>query len=60
MAPEAVMESRGSAMVELPAGAQTVILRYQPTSFVVGAAVSGLSIPLALAVFWRRRRQRSL
>lgn len=42
-------------------GRHTVVLRYLPHSFTVGAGVSALALPLALALFFvaRRRRARS-
>jgi hypothetical protein len=49
----------GRLGAEVPAGRYTVTFTYRPRSFVVGAAVSGLAIPLLLALFvWRRRRAR--
>jgi hypothetical protein len=33
------------------------VVRYQPRSFVVGAAVSALAAPLLALVWWRRRRR---
>jgi hypothetical protein len=50
----------GRLGANLPAGRFTVTFYYRPTSFVVGAIVSALAIPLALAawIFLRRRRRR--
>jgi hypothetical protein len=47
--------------VFLPPGRHTVVLRYMPRSFVVGAAVSGIAL-LGVLVAWigpRRRRRRA-
>jgi hypothetical protein len=50
----------GRLGVSVPAGEVRVIAYYRPTSFVVGALVSGLSVPLALALWlWRRRSLRA-
>ncbi len=50
----------GRLGVEAPAGRYTLEIFYRPTSFVIGAVVSGVSLPLLLALFlWRRKRPAS-
>jgi hypothetical protein len=51
----------GRLGVEVDAGKQTVVVRYRPGSYLVGAAISALSIPLAIALWLvtRRRRRQS-
>lgn len=49
----------GRLAVDAPAGKYTLVLRYRPTSFVVGAATSAIGIPGLLALFVVRRRRRS-
>ena len=53
----------GRLAIAAPAGRATLVLRYRPRSFVVGALVSALALPLALAGFvlasFRRRRRRA-
>jgi hypothetical protein len=46
----------GRLGVEAPAGKYTLVVTYRPLSFVVGACVSAIAIPLALALWLRRRR----
>lgn len=47
----------GRLAVEAPAGTYTLAVYYRPRSFVVGAAISLVAIPLATFLFvWRRRR----
>jgi hypothetical protein len=48
----------GRLGVEVGPGAQTVVVRYLPRSFVVGAVVSGCAIPLAIVIWLYRRRLR--
>jgi uncharacterized protein (TIGR03382 family) len=51
----------GKLGATVPAGHHTVTFYYRPRSFVVGAAINGISIPLMIAawVFLRRRRRQS-
>jgi len=42
--------------VRVPEGAHRVTLRYRPDGFLYGAAVSGATLAVSLAVLWRRRR----
>jgi hypothetical protein len=48
----------GRLGVEAPAGEYTLTVLYRPRSFVIGAVVSGLTLPLAVAFWWVRRRKR--
>ncbi len=54
-----VTQVAGRLAVELPAGRQTVTLRYAPRSFAVGSAVSALALPLLLGCFFYRRWRRT-
>jgi hypothetical protein len=51
----------GRLGARVPAGRHTVAFVYRPRSFVAGAVISGLSIPLALVawIILRRRRRRA-
>jgi hypothetical protein len=50
----------GQLAVDMPAGTETIVLRYRPTSFIAGAAISGVGGPVCLALFWWARRRRRL
>lgn len=50
----------GRLAVEAPAGDYDLSVYYRPRSFVVGASLSGVALPLALALWvWRRKRSRA-
>jgi len=44
--------------IVVPAGRHTLSFSYRPRSVVIGAAISGLALVVALAVFFARRRRR--
>ena len=48
----------GRLAVDAPAGKYTLVLRYRPTSFVLGAIVSGVGMPLLFVTFVVIRRRR--
>jgi hypothetical protein len=47
----------GRLAVSLPAGTRTFSVYYRPRSFVVGASISGVAIPLLLALFFTLKRR---
>jgi hypothetical protein len=47
----------GRLAVAMPAGNQTFAVYYRPRSFVVGASISGVTIPLLLFLFFRLKRR---
>lgn len=48
----------GRLAVDMPAGTNTITLRYRPNTFIAGAVVTGAGIPLSVALFWWARRRR--